>query len=149
VDTPDRRGSSLARTIRLGVVVLVSLFAAGILVRSAAAPAGSVPGAAYPSYVDWAGHLACNPESVSVQGDYAYVGMTRELAVLDVSDPAYPVRVGYALLPGGASDVQVAGDFAYAAIGTRYALAAATSGVTIHDTCQPSSSRDRQTMPAL
>jgi hypothetical protein len=53
-------------------------------------------------------------ERVFVSGDYAYV-TGWAFHVIDVSDPAQPVRVGSAAPRGGALDIYVEGQFAYVA----------------------------------
>ncbi|MBN1955555.1 MAG: hypothetical protein JW900_10970 [Anaerolineae bacterium] len=59
------------------------------------------------------GHLDTTCEAIVIQGQYAYVTLGRELAVLDMADPTHPTRLGYTLLPvtGGRLDVQ--GGYAY------------------------------------
>ena len=64
--------------------------------------------------------------SVAVQGKHAFLGHSFELSVLDVSDPANPVRVSY--LPVAANVIALEGDHAY--VGGR-------NGVTIIDIAQP------------
>lgn len=56
-------------------------------------------------------------QTVSVQGDYAYVGFGIQLAVVDVSDPGRPQRVGYVVLPNRVLDIAVADAYAYIATG--------------------------------
>jgi hypothetical protein len=58
-------------------------------------------------------HLGGRSEAVVVEGDYAYVNFGPELAVVDVSSPAQPVRVGYTLLPGLIKQLQVVEEVAY------------------------------------
>lgn len=55
--------------------------------------------------------------TVAVQTDVAYVGFGRELAVLQVSDPSYPTRVGYTVLPELVLDIAVVEDRLYVACG--------------------------------
>jgi len=59
------------------------------------------------------GHLGGPAQAVFVQDFYAYVGFGMELAVLDVSDPASPTRVGYVVLPSWVNDLHIFGDYAY------------------------------------
>src|SRR5262245_61241327 len=49
--------------------------------------------------VEVAGHIGGPGLSVLVRGDYAYLALASELAVVDVSHPQRPQRVGYALIP--------------------------------------------------
>lgn len=55
-------------------------------------------------------------ESVLVDGNYAYVDMGPELAVLDISTPDHPLRVGSLLIPGiyYLEDMAKAGAYLYA-----------------------------------
>ena len=56
--------------------------------------------------------------AVAVQGSYAYVAARLRLLVLDVSNPAKPVRVGQsALFPNVVQDLALAGNYAYVADG--------------------------------
>jgi hypothetical protein len=54
-------------------------------------------------------------QALCVHGGYAYVGFGIQLAVVDISDPRRPQRVGYAVLPNRVLDVAVAGSYAYVA----------------------------------
>jgi hypothetical protein len=57
--------------------------------------------------------------ALALQGTYAYVGIGPRLVVADVSDPSRPAIVGETgPLPPNVIDVAVAGDHAYAALGT-------------------------------
>lgn len=58
-------------------------------------------------------HLGGEADAVFVSGSYAYVGFGPELTVLDISNPAQPVRIGYLLLPDKVRDIQVANEYAY------------------------------------
>jgi hypothetical protein len=51
--------------------------------------------------------------AVAIQGDFAFLGYSFEFAVVDLSNPEQPVRVGY--LPLSANDVTIEGNFAYIA----------------------------------
>jgi hypothetical protein len=55
------------------------------------------------------------PEAVLVDGNYAYVGMGPELAVLDISTPGHPLRVGSLLIPEAyyLDDMVKAGTYLY------------------------------------
>ena len=44
--------------------------------------------------LETAGHIGGSTGAVFVDGDTAYVGMGNELAILDISDPSMPTRVG-------------------------------------------------------
>ena len=55
---------------------------------------------------------------MAVKGDYAYIaGWDADLWIIDVSDPASPVEVGFCETRGLAYDVAVAGRYAYVADG--------------------------------
>ena len=68
-------------------------------------------------------------QAVSIQGDHAYVGFGIALAVLDVSSPGRPQRVGYTVLPNWVLDVATAGAYAYIATGR--------DGLYVVDTSDP------------
>jgi len=62
------------------------------------------------------GQTGGTTSGVAVSGQYAYIGIGQRLAILDISDPAQPARVGQTdLLPGDVFDVAVVGDYAYVA----------------------------------
>jgi hypothetical protein len=54
-----------------------------------------------------------------VQDDYAYVGFGPEMAILDISNPSAPRRIGYLVLPGQDENevnaITVVGPYAYVA----------------------------------
>lgn len=75
------------------------------------------------------GHLGGAMNVVSVQEEYAYLGMGPELAILDISNPAQPARVGYILLPQEVQDVEIRGHVAY--------IAAGESGLRVVDVSVP------------
>jgi hypothetical protein len=50
---------------------------------------------------------------LAVQGSYAYIGLSSELAVLDLTDPSRPARVGSVALLTRALAVAVDGRYAY------------------------------------
>ncbi len=65
--------------------------------------------------IELVGHIGGAHRAVFGQGTYLYLGLGAELAILDVSDPPYPVRIGYLVLPDIVQDIYVAGDYAYVA----------------------------------
>ena len=73
----------------------------------------------YGDYLHWIGSVDTWGEAtrVAVAGSYAYVadgGLG--LQVIDVSNPALPTIVGFAMTQGGAVGVAVAGSYAYVAV---------------------------------
>lgn len=64
------------------------------------------------SNFELAGRIGGPSLAVAVQGDSAFLGFSFEFAVLDVSNPEKPARVGY--LPLSANDIALQGDYAYA-----------------------------------
>lgn len=57
--------------------------------------------------------------AIAVQGDYAYIGIEKQLVVLNISDPDNPRLAGQPLTwVDSVYDVAVAGDIAYVAAGT-------------------------------
>jgi len=92
--------------------ILTRLFIRSVLVWSALLLVGSLPLAATPT-LTLAGHLGGPALTVAVQGHYAYVGHSFEFAVVDVTKPATPQRVGYLVL--STNDIAMAGNLAYVA----------------------------------
>lgn len=70
-----------------------------------------------PQQIEFIGHLGGVVNAVSSQGNYLYLGIGSELAILDLSDPLHPVRVGYVILPDIVQDIDVAGNYAYVTAG--------------------------------
>lgn len=65
-----------------------------------------------------------------IQGSYAYIGIGPRIVVWDVANPAQPVMVGQSsILPGVVRDVELVGNYVYAALGT--------AGVAILDISTP------------
>jgi hypothetical protein len=58
------------------------------------------------------GHIGGPGLAIVARGGYAYLALASELAVVDVSDPRRPQRVGYALIP--ARHLATEGDYLYA-----------------------------------
>jgi hypothetical protein len=71
------------------------------------------------------GHIGGASNAVFVHGNYAYVGHGAEMAILDISDHAHPVKIGYVVLPDLVLDIDVSGSYAY--------VAARTTGLRIVD----------------
>lgn len=80
-----------------------------ILLISACQPL-LIPAAVYPS-LELRGHVSGSALAVAVQGDYAYLGFSYELVVLDIADRSNPQWV--TSLPIPANDIALAGDYAY------------------------------------
>ncbi len=53
------------------------------------------------------------PEAACVVGNYAYVGFTDVISIFDVTNPASPVKVGFALTPGRAVEIRQHGNYLY------------------------------------
>jgi hypothetical protein len=63
--------------------------------------------------VEVVGHVGGWADALFVKGRFAYVSFGPQLAILDISDPAAPTRVGYVLLRERVNEIYVAGDHAY------------------------------------
>lgn len=61
--------------------------------------------------VDLVGHIGGG--ALVVQAPYAYQGFDKALAILDLSNPARPIRIGYVLLPRPAAEIAVVGRYVY------------------------------------
>ena len=62
-------------------------------------------------------HLGGQSYAALTQDGMLYAGFGPELSILDISTPANPVRMGFAILPGIIRDIFVEGDYAFAALG--------------------------------
>lgn len=94
-----------------------------------ATPVGLTPDA---RNVELVGHIGGVTRAVFAQGDYLYAGFGPELAVLDISNPVQPERVGYTIMPhmtGWISDLYVVDQYAYAVC---------TDGLWVVDVVDPS-----------
>jgi hypothetical protein len=67
-------------------------------------------------------HQGGYAELVAVQRNRAVAYSAGELAVLDISDPAHPVRLGYTMLPAGIWHLAIYGDMVFAAGGSLYII---------------------------
>jgi hypothetical protein len=70
--------------------------------------------------IELVGHIGGVANAVSAQGDYVYAGFGAEMAILDVSNPVSPERVGYLVLQGVVEDLAVVGRYAYVLPGSPY-----------------------------
>ena len=68
-----------------------------------------------PETVELIGKTSAFAAAVGVQGNYAYVGEGKRLAVYDIANPTKPVLVGYYDTPNFISYLAVAGNYAYVA----------------------------------
>lgn len=89
-----------------------------LLICCAGEPA--VPGGDLAEPIKLVGHIGGVANAVAAQGRYLYAGFGAELAVLDISDPVQPERLGYVVLQGIVEDIAVAGDYAYVLLASPY-----------------------------
>ena len=68
-------------------------------------------------HIDLIGHLGGTAQSVTIQGNYAFVGFGSEFAVLEISNPAAVQRVSWLVSAGEVKDISIEGDYAYIAYG--------------------------------
>ncbi len=99
-------------------IVVLGLVVVSLSLGGGYGPGYARPMASGPVIVEFVGHLGNTNDGVFVVGDTAYVTLGMELAVLDISDPANPRRVGYTMLPGYGRYVHVSGRYAY--VGSEY-----------------------------
>lgn len=84
------------------------------------------------SNIAFIGHIGGAISAVAVRGQYAFIGMGSEFAVLDVSQPDSPRRIAYLMLEGliSAKGIVLADDYAYVTANKLYVI-------DIHDPTQP------------
>ncbi|MFN8456896.1 MAG: hypothetical protein U0401_19900 [Anaerolineae bacterium] len=85
---------------------------------------------------EWVGHYGGAAKGLAIQGDLAYAGFGLEFAILDISTPDQPQRVGYTLLPDKILDIHVAGHYAFARSQTHWwvlDVSQITQPTIIHD----------------
>jgi hypothetical protein len=70
--------------------------------------------------IELIGHIGGVANAVSAEGDHVYAGFGAELAILDISNPVSPERVGYLVLQGVVEDLAVVGEYAYVLPGSPY-----------------------------
>lgn len=99
------KGESLMRCMRRWFTPLLPV----ILLISACQPL-LIPAAGYPS-LELRAHVSGSALAVAVQGDYAYLGFSYELVVLDIADRSNPQWV--TSLPIPTNDIALVGDYAY------------------------------------
>ena len=77
----------------------------------------------------WPGYTRGTSEAIALAGDYALLAGEGGLSILNISDPANPVRAGSHSTEGRANDVAVSGNLACVAVST---------GMEIYDVSDPS-----------
>jgi hypothetical protein len=117
------------KTILLAVLTLLTL-----ALPSAASPPKAIASA---NDIELVAHTGGIVTGLAVQGGYAYVGISTELAVLDMADPSHPSRVASVALPWRALAVAVDGRYAYVLTIENGPL----SGLTIVDISDPTTPR--------
>jgi hypothetical protein len=73
-------------------------------------------------HVELVNHLEGTATTVTIRGDYAYVGLDKRVQIFDISDPANPLFVGQSAQMAvndysGISAIEVVGTYAYVAAG--------------------------------
>ena len=107
------------RRLRLLVVLIVLGALVGVpatqhISRAAAQP---LTAAATTNALKFAGSIGGALDAVSVNGSLAYIGEGASLSILDISDPAQPVRRAYVPLPQNPRDIHAAGSLVLVALG--------------------------------
>ena len=98
----------VARRPKVTVLIALTLLGALTII---AGPAGAAP-----VEMSLVAMLAGGvPQDVAIDGDYAYVAAQGALSILDISNPASPVQVGFFDTPGSAEGVAVSGSYVYVA----------------------------------
>ncbi|MCU0486080.1 MAG: hypothetical protein MUC85_08225 [Anaerolineales bacterium] len=99
----------------VGVLVCVALNPVALDSPAAANALPAHPQAAQDTgSLEYLGQIGGENTSVAIQGNYAYVSHGTSLVVLDITDPAMPVKMGRTpSLRGLAGQATLAGDYAY------------------------------------
>ncbi len=118
---------SLRRRISGAIFALLFCLCLFLLWPDRAAVAAPFAQTAAP--VTWLGSVGGALQTVAVSGTIAYIGEGAALAVLDVSQPQQPVRIGRLPLPDLVYDIQIVDTLLYVATGY--------SGVQIIDSAIP------------
>lgn len=84
--------------------------------------------------MEFIGHVGGAASAIFVAGEYAYMGFGPQLAVMDITNPEQPVKVGYLVLPGLIEEVYVSRNHAYVATGE--------AGLRIIDISNPAAPRE-------
>jgi len=106
----SKEGRIMRRTKAFSLLLVIILLSGGLRDTSTAAGA---PTNKPPIRLVSADLIPPAMTTLAVEGDYAYVGTSRYLVVIDVSDPDNPKQVAYAPLPAPARQVAVAWGRAY------------------------------------
>lgn len=128
MEKPKFSISKILKTI--GVVILLFVFGAPILLWVTLQLLFPAPNLCLPNTLNFIntnpyiseglvliGHFGGSVESIFTNNLYAYVGIGSEIAILDISNPSNPQRIGYYVLPDKAKDIIVDGNYAYVATG--------------------------------
>jgi hypothetical protein len=128
VQNHSQRSDYIAKGLGMAhpkIIVLVILTLLKLAVPSAAAEpptfiglreytaVGAAP--ATTGDIELASHTGGIVSGLAVQGNYAYIGISSELAVLDISAPDHPLRVGSVVLSERVQRIVVADQYVYAA----------------------------------
>jgi hypothetical protein len=69
--------------------------------------------ATYSQNIELVSHFGGTANEVAARGNYAYAAFGPELAVIDISNPANPVRINYLVLSSDITDIHLSGEYAY------------------------------------
>ncbi len=102
-------------SVRTGLLVfaLMSVCLNSSLSQSGNAAAPTDVSNSQSSLLSLSGHIGGRTDNVVVQGDYAFVKHGPEAAIVDISDPAHPARIGYIMLPERLTDLAVQGNYLF------------------------------------
>ncbi|HEX8683165.1 MAG TPA: hypothetical protein VF707_12675, partial [Ardenticatenaceae bacterium] len=98
-------------------------------------------GATYSQNIELVSHVGGSANEVAVRGNHAYTGFESELAVIDISDPVNPMRVGYLILSYEIIDIKLSGSYAYVVL--------VVGGLVIVDISDPAAPIQIGTFPAV
>jgi hypothetical protein len=100
------------------VVALASLLVVPALRQAPTAAANSAPPAANQS-ISFVGSIGGQLDTIAVAGALAYIGEGASLSIVDLSDPARPLRRSYLPLPDTPHDLALQGSLVFVALRSR------------------------------
>lgn len=99
-------------SIILGAILILS--AIGSPITAQAFPPSRESPTATPSFISLANQIGGGTYSVTIQGNYAYMGIGPRLAILDITNPTNPSPIGQTeVISNYITDIEISGNYAY------------------------------------